>query len=255
MRNIRLVVEYDGTEYCGWQTQKTVHSRQSIVHREIKTIQETIEKTLEKILKEKVNLIVAGRTDSGVHAERQVCNFRTKSLLTPDVIKKALNHKLPKDIAIRCSEYVPPKFNSREDALSKVYRYTVLNRNHPPAINRNFVYYYSFPLDVRLMKLEAESLIGKHNFKSFQAKDIVERHPVVCLHKISIIKKGDLITIDIEADRFLYNMVRNIAGTLLEIGRGRFKPGSMKRILLKKDRSFAGPTAPARGLTLLKVKY
>ncbi len=255
MHNIRLTIEYDGTDYSGWQAQRSANSKSQIANKEIRTIQGTIEEALLKILQEKVNIVAAGRTDSGVHAVGQVCNFRTSSKIAPLSIKKALNSALPKDISIKSAEYVELKFNSQIDAKSKIYRYRILARDHGAPLLRKQTYNYKFPLDLKLMKSEAKALLGRHNFKSFQAKDIVERFPRCNVKSIVITKEGDLINIDIEADRFLYNMVRNIVGTLLEVGRGYFKKGSMHIILNKLDRSLAGPTAPSHGLTLLKVKY
>jgi tRNA pseudouridine38-40 synthase len=252
IRNIKLVIEYDGTDYIGWQVQKIKSQRSKI---KINTIQETIEKTLEKILQEKVKLIGAGRTDSGVHALAQVANFKTKSRLSAANIHRALNSILPQDIVIKgCSE-LNLKFHSRFDAKSKVYRYTILSGQARSVFHRRFCYHIPYPLDVNLMKKEARVLLGRHDFSSFMASDKKKRQPVREIKSLEIVKKGRFIYIDIEADGFLYNMARNIVGTLIEIGRGKFVPGSLKKILKAKDRSKAGPTAPAKGLCLMEVKY
>jgi tRNA pseudouridine38-40 synthase len=150
---------------------------------------------------------------------------------------------------------VPPDFNSRFSAKSKTYRYSVLNRNYSSALLSNRVYFFHYPLDLKLMRKEAKLLLGKHNFRAFQASDTRERNPVKTINSIKISKAGHLVHIDIEADGFLYNMVRNIAGTLLEIGRGKFPEGSMRRILASGRRQLAGPTVPAKGLCLIKVRY
>lgn len=253
MRNLRLQIEYDGTDYAGWQVQNRQPS--SVSRRPQKTIQEVIEKALRKILREKVRLIASGRTDAGVHALGQVANFKTNSAIAPAKLRQALNALLPDDICIGRAEEVPLDFHSRFDARSKVYRYCLLNRPHPSAILRNMVYFYPYPLDMRLMQKEARCLLGRHDFKSFQAADKKERSSQRTIKKLKISREHDTICFDIEADGFLYNMARNIVGTIIEIGRGRFPEGSLKRILLAKDRRLAGPTAPAKGLCLLEVKY
>lgn len=251
MRNIRLTIEYDGTNYNGWQIQQ---KKPKEVGTE-KTIQGVIERVLGGILQEEVRLIGAGRTDAGVHALGQVANFKTKSKTPITVIQKALNGLLPKDIIIRDIEEVKPYFNARFDARSKIYRYQILNRDYSSAFDRLYQYHVPYKLDVRLMRQEARVLVGRHDFKSFQAADKRERMSVRNLRRISIRRDGPAISIDIEADGFLYNMVRNIVGTLIEIGRGKFPPGSMRKILLAKDRTLAGPTAPAKGLSLVQVRY
>jgi tRNA pseudouridine38-40 synthase len=268
-RNILLKIEYDGTNYSGWQTQ---NSSQSTVPAKIpagrhssrlntggqarkETIQETIEKALEQILQEKVNLISSGRTDAGVHALSQFTNFKTDSEIPLFKLQRALNSVLPKDIVIKAVKEAPLKFHSRFDAKSKIYRYTILNGLSPSAISKNFTVYIPYKLNLTLMKKEAKILAGKHDFKSFQAADRIERSSVRTIKKLVIKKSGETIIIDVEADGFLYNMVRNITGTLIDIGRGRFPEGSMNRILKARNRKFAGETAPARGLCLMGVKY
>jgi len=245
MRNIKLEIEYDGSNYCGWQVQKS--------HR--KSIQETIEKTLREILQEKIKLVASGRTDRGVHAKAQVANFLTNSEIALKKLQKALNGLLPEDIAIIKAEEVSVDFHSRFQAKSKLYRYTILNRNYPSAFSRNQVYFFPRLLNIELMREESKVLLGKHDFKSFQASDKKKSDSVRTIKKLRITKDKDLIYIDIEAGGFLYNMVRNIAGTLIDIGRGRFNKGYLKKLLYSKNRKLAGPTAPAQGLCLLKVKY
>ena len=246
MPNIKVEIEYEGTNYAGWQVQN--NSRK-------KTIQQLLEKALQKILREKIHLIVSGRTDSGVHALAQVANFRTKSKIPLNKLPIALNALLPKDIAISKAEEKPAGFHSRFDAKSKIYRYRILNRPHPSPLQRKTAYFYRYPLNIRRMRKESKVLLGRHNFRSFQASDKTERDSVKTIKDIKITVHSGFIHIDIEADGFLYNMARNIAGTLIEIGRGRFVPGDLKRILLACDRKTAGPTAPAKGLCLMKVKY
>jgi len=256
MRNIKLLIEYDGSGYCGWQVQKKK-----------KSIQEVIESALRKITGEKTRLIASGRTDAGAHAIAQAANFRTSKGISAQKLQKALNGLLPEDISITDATDVPPGFHSRFDAASKVYRYFVLNRKFPSAITAGRMLYYPYPLNVALMQKEARILLGRHDFSAFCAANGNKKCAVRMIKNIDVraeaylplagSKKSDrsVIAITVEADGFLYNMVRNIAGTLVEIGRGRFPAGSMKRILHSKDRGKAGPTLPAHGLYLIKVKY
>lgn len=244
MRNIRLVIEYDGTDYAGWQIQKNA-----------KSIQTTLEAALKRISNEKVRLISCGRTDSGVHARGHAANFKTSSKISLVNLQRGLNSALPRDIVIKEAKEVPLDFNSRFDAKSKLYRYTILNRPYPAALCRDYFYFVPYKLNLNLMKREAKCLLGKHDFKSFQAADKKERSSTRTIKKLDIRKKRDFIEIEIEGDGFLYNMVRNIVGTLIEIGKGRFEAGSMKKILKAKNRNLAGPTAPAKGLCLIEVKY
>ncbi|MFA5005347.1 MAG: tRNA pseudouridine(38-40) synthase TruA [Candidatus Omnitrophota bacterium] len=253
MRNFKLQIEYDGTRYYGWQVQNGAKASRS--YRSSRTIQHILESKLRKILQQDISLIVAGRTDSGVHACAQVANFKSSSKMPLARMQWALNGLLPEDIKITRINYAPIDFNSRFWAKSKTYRYTVLNRNYSSALLRNHVYFFHYPLDLQLMRKEARCLLGKHNFKAFQASDTRERNPVKNIKSVKIRRSKGLLHIDIEADGFLYNMVRNIAGTLLEIGRGRFAEGSMCKIIASRNRALAGPTVPAKGLCLLKVRY
>lgn len=244
MRNLKLEIEYDGTNYCGWQTQKGHQS-----------IQETIEKVISKILQEKIRLIASGRTDAGVHAQAQIANFKTNSAIALNKLQRALNGLLPQDLAIAGIEEEAIDFHSRFAAKSKLYRYSILNRAYPSALLRNRVYFYPYPLDIRAMRRDARALLGRHNFSSFQASGKLERCPIKTVKLIKITKDKDTIYIDIEADGFLYNMVRNIIGTILEIGRGKLPEGSLEKILKACDRRLAGPTAPSQGLCLMKINY
>lgn len=247
MRNIKLIIEYDGTDYAGWQLQRK--------RPETKTLQETLEKTLQKILQERVGLVASGRTDAGVHAQAQTVNFKTRSEIPLPKLERALNGLLPKDIAVISAREAALDFHSRFKAKSKLYRYTILNRPQRSAFLRNTVYFYPYPLDVRLMQREAKVLLGRHDFSAFKASDKKERGSIRTIKRLKVWRDQDLIHIDVEADGFLYNMVRNIAGTLIDIGRQRLKSGQLKRILSARDRRLAGPTAPANGLSLIKVNY
>ncbi len=247
MRNLKLEIEYDGSNYVGWQIQNR-HTG--------KSIQQQIEKVLRKILQEKVQLFASGRTDSGVHAIAQVANFRTNSQISSDRLQLALNGNLPQDIVITKINDMPADFNSRFSAKSKVYRYTILNRKYHSPLLRNTVYFYHHPLSVSLMRRQAKALLGKHDFKAFCASGSKVKDTTRTIKKITIKKTSSgFITIDIEADGFLYNMVRNIIGTLIAIGRGKLTSVSMREILNSRNRRLAGPTAPANGLILFKVNY
>ena len=252
MRNIKLIIEYDGTNYSGWQIQKNHPSTKLKAGK--RTIQGVLEEALAKILQDKVKVIASGRTDAGVHAKNQVANFKTKSRLSLRDLKNALNANLPDDIVIKKVEKVPLEFHSRFSAKSKIYRYQI-SRGFVSCFERFYFTRVRYKLDVDLMRREAKVLIGRHNFKSFQGSGRKAKNTIRTIKDIKIKEKGRYIFIDIEADGFLYNMVRNIVGTLIEIGRGRFLEGSMKRILEAEDRRKVGPTAEAKGLFLMKVKY
>lgn len=250
MRNIKLEVEYDGTNYCGWQVQ-----RKSKNAKACKSIQEVIEKTLQKILQEKIKLIASGRTDAGVHAKAQIANFKTNSNISCEKLQMALNGLLPKDITIARIEEKSFDFHSRFDAKSKVYRYTILNRSYPSALLRDTVYFYPYPLNIKLMQKASKVFLGLHDFKTFKAMDKEKRDTIRTIKRLLIKKDKALIYIDIEANGFLHNMARNIVGTLIEVGRGKLTPNILKKILLYRDRRLSGPTAPAKGLCLIKVNY
>ena len=244
IRNIKLTIQYDGTHYAGWQFQKNA-----------KTIQEVISETIENVTGRKVNLIGSGRTDSGVHANAQVANFKTRSTIPLKNLQMALNSNLPKDIVITRVEEADIRFNARRDAGSKLYRYTIFNGNFVDPFLRRYAAKCFYKLDLNAMRLASKALLRRHDFRSFQAKDTRERSSVRTIKNIKIEKKGKLVYIHIEADGFLYNMARNIAGTLIEIGRGKMSHENVKQILRKRDRRFSGPTAPSRGLCLMKVRY
>lgn len=244
MRNITLTIEYDGTDYCGWQRQKNGVS-----------IQGLIEKALRKILGGKVKVTGAARTDSGVHANGQAASFKTDSRIPLPQLKKALNANLPGDITVSGIGRADKDFNAQFSAKTKLYRYAIYNREARSPFYDRFSLYAPQRLNIQAIRKGAKALLGRHDFSSFKGSKGVTKSQVRTIKKISISKKSDFIFIDIEADGFLYNMARNIAGTLLEIARGKIKPNSVRKILAAKNRSKAGPTAPAKGLTLIKVKY
>jgi len=247
MRNIKLTIEYDGTHFEGWQIQPTGH----------RTIQGELETALKTILKESIKLIGSGRTDSGVHALGQVANFKTKSDKSLDEIKNALNANISDEIAIINTEEADKDFHAQYSPKSKAYRYRIFNRRVASPHEKNKSLFYPHKLNISFMKEEAKVLIGKHDFKSFQAVDPSKKreNTVRTIKSIIIRKKGDLIEMDITADGFLYKMVRNIVGTLLEIGSKKLEKGSMEKILMAKDRKMAGNTAKSEGLYLVNVSY
>lgn len=265
MPNIRLQIEYEGTNYAGWQVQN--RGLCPGVRDSTKTIQETIEKILEQVLQEKVKVIGSGRTDAGVHALAQTANFKTNSRLSPAKIQNALNGLLPDDIRIKKVNYTDNDFHSCYSARSKTYRYIILNTKVSSVFLKRYSWHIPYRLDIGLMKKEAKAVIGSHDFSSFCASGSSAKTRVRTIRKISVKEavpavggsayggSSPVIIIEIEADGFLYNMARNIVGTLVEIGRGRFNAGSMGKILTAKDRRAAGATAAARGLFLVKVRY
>ncbi|MFH1996367.1 MAG: tRNA pseudouridine(38-40) synthase TruA [Candidatus Omnitrophota bacterium] len=244
MKNIRLIIQYNGAAYSGWQYQVNAPS-----------IQRTIEEILKDVLREKVRLIGASRTDAGVHARGQTANFKTSSSLAPRSIKSALNSLLPRDIVISGARRVPDDFNSQYDARSKWYRYLIANTETVSPFMEPYAMWVSKTLDPAAMRRGAQCLVGKHDFRSFQSKAGERENSVRTISDLAIKKKGSRLTVDIEGDGFLYNMARSIVGTLVDVGKGRFGPADVRSILNARDRRRAGPTAPAKGLFLMKVRY
>ncbi|MBI3609913.1 MAG: tRNA pseudouridine(38-40) synthase TruA [Nitrospirae bacterium] len=244
MPNIKLIIEYDGARYHGWQRQP-----------DVPTIQGELEEAVFKITKERLTVVGAGRTDAGVHAEGQAAHFKTKARLTPDAWQRALNSLLPEDIVVLTAQKVPDRFHARYSAVGKTYRYRILNRRYRPAIGRRHVWTVYLPLNMRRMRAAAKTLIGKHDFSSFQGSNHSARTAACTIRRLELVKRKDEVVLTIEADRFLQHMVRTIVGTLVEVGRGRRNPGEMAALLQKKDRRFGGPTAPPQGLCLVKVVY
>ena len=243
MNNIKLVIEYDGTNYAGWQQQKKE-----------KTVQETLKKAIEKVVNEKITLYGSGRTDAGAHALGQVANFKTKSTIPTSKLVQAINFYLPNDIVVKSARKVSGEFHSQYSTKSKIYRYTILNNNTGSAINRNFCYYYSGDLNIEKMQKASKAILGKHDFSTFKSKSDNACN-IRTIKKLEIKKKGKHLLFTIEADGFLYKMVRSIVGTLLEVGKGKMTITEFKRVSRSGTRSLAGATVPAKGLCLLKVKY
>jgi tRNA pseudouridine38-40 synthase len=240
----KLILEYDGTNYHGWQIQPN-----------LPTIQGILASTIRKVAQHDVNVTGAGRTDAGVHALGQVANFTTSARLSVEEWLRALNGLLPPDIAVLSVDAVPDTFHSRFDAKSKLYRYLLLTRVHRSALSRSKVLHYPHPLDLDAMEAAAHALIGTHDCSSFQGSPTDQENPVCTITRLTVDRFGDEVIFEVEANRFLKQMVRNIVGTLLEVGRGKLKVGDVAEILASKDRTKAGPTAPAHGLYLVRVDY
>lgn len=243
-RHIRILVEYDGTDYAGFQRQANAP-----------TIQAALERALEQCLEQKTVVIPAGRTDSGVHAVGQVCKFRTTGRIPVDRIPLALNRLLPEAIVVKHAREVSEKFHPRFDATSRVYRYTIDNQPIRSALLRRYAYHVPRPLEVAAMQRAARALVGTHDFASFQARGSEMGGTVRDLLSLECGKRGTRITITVEANAFLYQMVRNIVGTLIQVGLRARPPAEMAAILAARDRQAAGPTAPPQGLCLVRVKY
>jgi len=248
LRNVRLVVAYDGTAYHGFAGQCGTG---------LPTVQETLERCLFRLAGKEVGVTGAARTDAGVHAEGQVVNF----FLPPEWaipvkrIPLALNGILPEDIAALRAEEVPFDFHARFSALAKVYRYTVHNARVPSPFYRRYSHFEPRPLDLEAMAAAAGRLVGRHDFASFQASGSSAKTTVRTLFSAAVEKKGELVCFTFRGDGFLYNMVRIMVGTLLEVGLGKRRPEEIPLLLAAGDRTAAGPTVPARGLTLLRVEY
>ncbi len=218
-------------------------------------IQGEIEKAIGEITGEKIDLIASGRTDAGVHSLGQTANFKTNSTIPIEKFPIAINSKLKKSIVIQSAEEVDERFHSRYSVKSKRYRYTI---NHSPmgtAIYREIEYHYPLPLDVEKMKQAAQYFEGEHDFKAFKASGTSGKNSVRTIYKAEVIEQGDRIYIELTGNGFLYNMVRIIAGTLLDVGNHKIKPEEIPEIIQSKDRSKAGKTLPAHGLCLMEVYY
>jgi tRNA pseudouridine38-40 synthase len=245
MRNIKLVLSYDGTDFSGWQTQPG-----------FRTVQETLEQAIGQLTgEERVRVNASGRTDAGVHALGQVVNFSTGSALEPHVLQRAINANLPSDVIVREAADVLETFDANRDAKRKLYRYVIHDGELPDIFMRRYAYHVRRRLDVEAMKRAAQPLLGKHDFHSFETNWPNRASSVRTITHLAINRLGDWIWLDVEADGFLYNMVRSIAGTLINVGRGYWPESQVANILGAEDRAQAGPTAPAQGLFLMRVHY
>ncbi len=268
-RNIKLTLEYDGSNFHGWQIQRlspdyiipstdNCHMTEDNQHnKEFRTVQGELKRSLDKICKENIIVFGSGRTDTGVHALGQVAHFQTNTDKSCDILHRALNANLPEDISVLKVEEVSLKFHAQFSVKSKVYRYLILNRTSRSPLEHHHVCFFPYKLNLKIMREEAKILLGRHDFKAFQSADIhrKEQSTVRNITKLDIKKKGDLISIDIASNGFLYKMVRNIVGMLLSVASGQLPKGSTMKILKSKDRTNAPAPVHAKGLYLLEVKY
>ena len=245
MRNIKLTIEYDGKDFNGWQKQPTKLN-----------IQGTIEQAIKIVTGEEVDLMASGRTDAGVHAFGQVANFKTNSNIPIEKIAIALNSNLKKSIRIISAEEVDEKFHSRLTCKKKTYRYVINNSEFSSAIYRNLETHIPQKLDVGKMKMAAKYFEGEHDFKAFKASGTSSKSSVRTIYSAKVIDAGnEKIYIELTGNGFLYNMVRIISGTLVDVGCGKIKPEEIKNIIESKNRNLAGKTLPPQGLYLVNVEY
>ena len=244
MRNIKLTIQYDGTDFFGWQRQK----------RE-RTVQQVLEDAIADLAGEPPTLVGAGRTDAGVHARAQVANFHTRAAYPPGVFQSAINARIGPDVVILAAEEAPESFHARESARSKRYEYVVYNAPLRPVFDRRFVHHVRARLDLAAMQAAAAPLVGTHDFRCFARRTPSEKNCVRTIFLADVTADGPRITVAVEGTGFLYMMVRGIVGTLLEAGMGKRDAGDVERILAAADRAEAGPNAPPHGLTLVHVVY
>jgi len=248
MRWLKLTLAYDGSNFAGWQVQP-----------QQRTVQDTFQRTLEKITGESICVVASGRTDSGVHAEGQVVSFPTQSKLETHVLLRALNAELPKDVLVRSVEEAPEGFHAIRDAVRKRYRYHMHDGTLREVFRRAYVWQWHKRLDDQAMHRSGQSLLGKHDFSSFESLGAPREHSIRTVSELTVCRgqgeRSDWISIDVVADGFLYNMVRAIVGTLVEVGRGAQAESWPSEILRGQDRSKAGMTAPPQRLFLIQVDY
>lgn len=244
MKRVKIVVAYDGTNYCGWQVQPNGI-----------TVEEVLNRSLSNLLGEKIEVMGASRTDSGVHSLGNVAIFDTNTRMPADKIAFALNQRLPEDIVVQGSCEVPSDWHPRYQESTKTYEYRILNRTFRMPTRRLDTYFYHYPLDVEQMSEAASYLVGTHDFASFCAANAQVKSTVRTIYSCTAQKENDIITIRVTGNGFLYNMVRIIAGTLIEVGAGKRRPEEIKDILAAENRDAAGPTAPAQGLTMMGIEY
>lgn len=241
---LALVLEYDGSDFHGWQTQSG-----------LRTVQTEVEQALSKIADHPLQVVAAGRTDAGVHATYQVIHFDTQAQRSLRDWVIGTNHYLPKDISIRTAQLVSEDFHARFSAIARSYEYKIDTHSSKPALQRGRVAWMPRPIDVSAMHAAAQQLVGTHDFSAFRASDCQAKSPIRTITQLDIKKRDGLIVLQISANAFLHHMVRNIVGTLLPIGFGFSRAESLQEILHSKQRAQAGITAPAAGLYLCAVKY
>lgn len=251
----KLTIQYDGTDYCGWQRQPDG----------IPSVQQDIEEAITKFCGQDIRITVAGRTDAGVHAHGQVAHFDLDygdRAISPFELAKAINaHLRPAPVSVIHAEIVDPDFNARFDATNKLYRYRMVIRSAPPVMDTRFVWHYKHALNADLMREAASHLLGHHDFTSFRDSQCQAKTPMRTLDRVDIYTQtydpygGVHLYFELEAQSFLHHQCRNIVGTLVDVGKGKTTPAEVKAILDAKDRTKAGPTAPASGLSLVRIDY
>lgn len=244
MKRVKLVVAYDGTNYHGWQVQDNGI-----------TIEEVLNRTISELVQEDIKVIGASRTDAGVHACGNVAVFDTESRIPGDKFSFALNQRLPEDIRIQESCEVDADFHPRYADTVKTYEYNILNRRFELPTKRLYAAFCYYPMDIERMNQAAAYLVGEHDFKSFCSAGAQVQTTARTIYAVNVTKEDDMVHIRITGNGFLYNMVRIIAGTLMQVGTGLMEPEQVKEILEARDRSKAGPTAVAKGLTLVEIQY
>ena len=244
MKRVKLVVAYDGTNYHGWQVQDNGI-----------TIEEVLNRTISELVQEDIKVIGASRTDAGVHACGNVAVFDTESRIPGDKFSFVLNQRLPDDIRIQESCEVDADFHPRYADTVKTYEYNILNRRFELPSKRLYAAFCYYPMDIERMNQAAAYLVGEHDFKSFCSAGAQVQTTVRTIYAVNVTKEDDMVHIRITGNGFLYNMVRIIAGTLMQVGTGLMEPEQVKEILEARDRSKAGPTAVAKGLTLVEIRY
>lgn len=252
IRTLKLTIAYNGTRYAGWQRQAA--PSRSLSDR-FPTIQGELERALSRVLQERVIVIGSGRTDAGVHAEGQVAHMRTRSVRSCAKLLGSVNALLPADIAVLKLEEAPPRFHAQFQTLSKRYRYRIFIGPVVPPLIRPYVLHVRAPLNHARMRREASRLAGRHDFKGFARAGSGKGSTVRRILDVCFLRRGQELVLEVEGSGFLHTMVRSIAGTLLDVGRGRLPEGTVKRLLRAGRREQAGTTAPARGLVLLSVRY
>lgn len=244
MRNILLTLKFDGTNYHGWQVQSNAV-----------TVQQTLQDAVETVFGKRENVVGCSRTDAGVHANKYCCNIRTENEMSSSKIVSALNANLPNDIAVTDCKDVPLEFHARYDCKSKEYLYKIWNSQVRNPFLNNYTLHYKYPIDTELLSNEAKAFLGTHDYIGFCAAGSSVKDTVRTVGRFDVSRDGDLVVFTVEANGFLYNMVRIMTGTLLYISQGKIAAGELPNIINSKNRFLAGPTAPPTGLYLNDVKY
>ncbi|MCH7755833.1 tRNA pseudouridine(38-40) synthase TruA [candidate division KSB1 bacterium] len=242
MRNIKLVLEYDGTDFCGWQLQP-----------KDRTVQGVLQSSLKQLLRESPTIYASGRTDAGVHALGQVANFKTKTKLTLDSIQNGVNSYLPADVRVLSVEEAGEEFHARYDAVKRTYRYVIAKKTL--AVGRQYSWFCKYKLDLSKIRSASEFLIGKHSFEAFAKLNEEEKHYLCNVESVRWQESEEDFSFTISANRFLHHMIRIIVGTMIDVGRGKLLPGDIKDMLASGERKRAGSVVSAHGLFLVRVDY